>query len=142
MIQNTRNEFYKRPNFRNFPGGGCPQTPPPPPPPSPLRYKLNPGLRPLESAPFVRVAHSPPTLQVLPPTKIFIENHEKSEKRIKLILYFLESHNTSCLSPKIWHNHCFGFLLGHRSSCPKRNRKQCLCQFSGGKRGVLWDLGK
>ena len=29
------------------------------------------------------------------------------------IFYFLNSHNTSFLPPKILHNKCFRFLLGH-----------------------------
>ena len=38
---------------------------------------------------------------------------EERHETIDLILYFLKSHNTSCLPPKIVHGHCFRFPLGH-----------------------------
>ena len=36
---------------------------------------------------------------------------------ISLILHFHIIHNALCLPPKTFHEHCFQFLLGKKSSC-------------------------
>ena len=44
-------------------------------------------------------------------------------------------------SPKILHNDCVQFLLGHEDD-PREIENNAYANFWGGKRGVLWDLRK
>ena len=54
--------------------------------------------------------------------------------------HFQKYHNTLCLSSKIFHKHCFYFLLG--LTIVSWEKKQCLCKILEDKQRVLWYFWK
>ena len=61
------------------------------------------------------------------------------------ILYFRKSHNTSCLPPKILHNDCIRFLLGHEGDPREKSKTMpmqifCLGREGGGVKEVYYGI--
>ena len=56
----------------------------------------------------------PPWKQAVRKTQFHEEptDNTRATRPLSVIHHFHKDHNTSCLPPKILHNHCFQFLLG------------------------------
>ena len=65
-----------------------------------------------------------------------ILNSVTFERQAIILGHFGKYHNTLCLSPQMFHKHCFQFLLG-LTMVPRENKNNAHAKFGGTKKNIM-----